>query len=179
MNLSKTALALGLLNFVGLVLLGYLSLRQPAIVYVDSTKILNEYEGMKSARMSYQQKSLTWKANIDTLVAEVQNDISKYTKSRATLTAKEKGLTEDLIRSKQKQLTNYQQALTEKARQEDQQMTEQVLTEVNAFIEKYGKQKGYTIVMAATAYGNIAYAEKGLDITEEVLAGLNKEYTGL
>jgi outer membrane protein len=57
-------------------------------------------------------------------------------------------------------------------------MTGDVLTQINAYLKKYGKAKGYKIVMAATEYGNIAYADEGLDITADVLVGLNKEYAG-
>lgn len=94
------------------------------------------------------------------------------------MTAKEKQLSQELIRTKQKQLMDYQQALNTQAQQEDQKMTGDVLTQINAYLKKYGKEKGYKIVMAATEYGNIAYADEALDITADVLVGLNKEYAG-
>lgn len=57
-------------------------------------------------------------------------------------------------------------------------MTADVVNEVNAFLKEYGEEKGYTIIMAATEYGNIAYADEDLDITDEVLERLNKQYAG-
>jgi outer membrane protein len=147
-------------------------------VYVDSAKLVNEYEGMKAARATYQQKASSWKANVDTLTAEVQKQIMAYEKEVSKMSAKEKQLSQELIRTKQRQLMDYQQAMNTQAQQEDQKMTGEVLTQINAYLKKYGKAHGYKIVMAATEYGNIAYADESLDITADVLKGLNEEYQG-
>ena len=178
MNLTRIVLALCVLNFIGILALAYINFRHSEIVYVDSNQLINNYKGMQDARKAYQQKAAAWKANIDTLANEVQQQIMQYEKETAKMTAKERQLSQELIRTKQKQLMEYQQAMNTQAQQEDSKMTGEVISQINAYIKKYGKQKGYTIVMAATDYGNIAYADEGLDITKEVLEGLNKEYSG-
>jgi outer membrane protein len=147
-------------------------------VYVDSAKLINNYKGMVDARKAYQIKASTWKANIDTLASEVQSQIVKYEKESRAMTAKERELSQELIRAKQKQLSEYQQAIGTQAQQADDTMTKKVLEQVNLYLKKYGKSNGYAIVFAATEYGNIAYAEDFLDVTDTVLEGLNKEYTG-
>ena len=149
-----------------------------SLAYVDSTKLLNGYEGMIVARKAYQQKALLWQANVDTLTNEVREEMAQYEKESATMSAKEKELAQELIRTKQQQLVDYQRAIKGQAQQEDQQMTTEVLTTVNAFITTYGKERGYDIVFAATDAGNIVYARESMDITEEVLNGLNKQYKG-
>lgn len=164
--------------FIGTATLFYLHFSQQKVAYVDSAKLINGYQGMIEARKEYQKKSAMWKANIDTLMSEVKTSIQDYEKNSSRMTAKEKELSKELIRTKQKQLNDYQKAMSEKAGQEDAAMTGQVLDEVNAFIQKYGKEHGYRIIMAATEYGNIAYAADGLDITDEVLEGLNQTYAG-
>jgi len=148
------------------------------LVYVDSSKLVNGYKGMEVARKEYQKKTSVWKANIDTLVVEIQQEIVKYEKESLHMTAKEKDLTKKLIQTKQQQLADYQKAIKEKAGQEDNLMTKKVLDEVNAYIKEYGKKNHYRIILAATDYGNIAYASEELDKTEEVLEGLNKKYKG-
>lgn len=178
MKLTKILLVLGILNFAGLLGLAYITYQRSSIVYVDSNQLINNYKGMQDARKVYQQKASSWKANIDTLTQEVQQQIMKYEKESAKMTVKERQLSQELIRTKQKQLMDYQQAMNTQAQQEDSKMTAEVISQINAYIKKYGERKGYTIVMAATDYGNIAYADEGLDITAEVLEGLNKEYSG-
>lgn len=161
-------LTLGIFYFTG----------KSKVVYVDSAKLLNNYKGMQDARAAYQKKAGAWKANIDTLASEVQQQIFKYEKESGGMSVKERQLSQELIRTRQKQFADYQQATSTQAQQEDAKMTSEVVTQVNAYLKKYGQSHGYTIILAATEYGNLAYADEKLDITEEVLAGLNKEYGG-
>lgn len=175
----RFAFLLGILNSIGIIALLIFSLsKDQKIVYVDSAQLINNYQGMHDARKSYEQKASTWKANIDTLGNEVQQFIMKYEKENSAMTAKERQLSQELIRTKQKQLMEYQQAMNTQAQQEDAKMTGEVVSQINAYLKKYGKEKGYKIVMAATEYGNIAYADEALDVTKEVIEGLNKEYKG-
>lgn len=156
----------------------YFYIHQQNIVYVDSSQLVNGYKGMQVARKAYQQKASTWKANVDTLASEVQKQIMQYEKEVSKMTAKEKQLSQELIKTKQNQLVEYQRAMQTQAQQEDGKMTGDVVSQINAYLKKYGKDHHYKIIMAATQYGNIAYADDGLDITKEVLEGLNKEYDG-
>jgi outer membrane protein len=151
--------------------------RKESIVYVDSVKLVNGYKGMQAARKEFETKTAAWKANLDTLRTELEGKIKEYEAGKTRLGAKEKALTEELIRTRQEQYMNYQNIIAEKIQNEDQELTTKVLGKVNDYIKKYGEDKGYAIIMAATQYGNIVYAEKGMDITEQVLEGLNKELT--
>jgi len=177
--MQRVLLGIGIINLVAILVLSIVTLKPGRdVVYVDSSKLLNQYKGMEAARAAYQQKASAWKANIDTLANEVQQQIFKYEKESKSLTAKERQLSQELIRSKQKQFADYQQAMNTQAQQEDAKMTQEVVTQINAYLKKYGEANGYKIILAATQYGNLAYADEGLDITDEVLAGLNKEYSG-
>src|SRR5688572_20969789 len=177
--IQRFLVGLGVLNLIAVIFLFvYLFPSANKIVYIDSAKLLNNYKGMQDARAAYQQKASAWKANVDTLTVEVQRQIMTYEKESPKMTIKERQLSQELIRTKQKQLYDYQQALNTQAQQEDAKMTADVVTQVNAYIKKYGESHGYKIILAATEYGNLAYAHEGLDITDEILYGLNKEYVG-
>lgn len=177
--MNRGTLILSILNLTTLVIfLIYYFTSRNELVYVESNKLLDQYQGMIDARKVYQQKALTWQANIDTLSNEVKRQIGDYEKEMSRMTRKEKQLSEELIRTKQQQLNEYQQAMNAKAQQEDAEMTQRVLSQVNGYLKRYGEEKGYKVILAATDYGNIAYAEERFNITDEVILGLNSEYVG-
>lgn len=175
---NHTQTILLVLLTAGLMVLAYFQFSQNDIAYVDSSKLINSYQGMVDARKAYQHNSSTWKANIDTLAADLKKAISRYEKESGQMSEKEKSLSQELIRTKQKQLMDYQKAIEEKAKLEDSKKTGQVLEQVNAYLKKFGAENKYKIILVATEIGNIAYAQEGVDVTEEVLTGLNKEYVG-
>jgi len=147
------------------------------VAYVDSAKILNEYKGSAEAKKVYQEKAKVWQANIDTLTNEVKGAIQKYEKSIATMSKKEQDLSKQLIQAKQKQLSDYQNGIQNNAKQEDGKLTQSIVTQINAFLTRYGKQHNYKLILIANQSGTIAYAREGLDITTEVIEQLNNEYS--
>ena len=167
--------AIVLLLVAGSYLFQWLETREE-LAYVDSSKLINNYAGMLEARKAFKDKSMLWKANIDTLTQEVRMAISSYEKEASSMSQKEQNLSKELIETKKLQLADYQKAINEKVRQEDLVMTNHVVNEINSYLEIYGKKKGYHLIIAATEYGNVAYAEKGIDVTDEVLAELNRLY---
>jgi outer membrane protein len=146
------------------------------IAYVDSGKIFNEYKGAADARKAFQVKSKVWQSNIDTLTGEVKNNIQKYEKSLATMSSNEQLLNRQLIQTKQKQLQDYQRAIQENAKQENDKLTQGIVVHINSFLTNYGKKNNYKLILIANPSGTIAYAREGLDITADVIEGLNSEY---
>lgn len=160
-----------------LFLLFSFAFRNDKIAYVDSAKILNDYKGSAEAKKAYQAKAKVWQANIDTLTNEVQAAIKNYEKSIATMSKKEQDLSRQLIQSKQKQLAEYQHGIQENAKQEDSKLAQGIVTQVNGYLAQYGKEHNYKMILIANQSGTIAYAREGLDITANVLDGLNNEYS--
>lgn len=160
-----------------LVLCGYvLFFKKDEIAYVDSSKILSEFKGAEEAKTAFSKKTKTWQLNIDSLTTEIQDAIKKYEKDLATMPVKEQELSKQLLGSKQKQLSDYQNAIRQNAQHEDSKLSQAVVAQVNTYLVKYGKSHKYKLILIANQSGTIAYAREGLDITKDVIEGLNKDY---
>lgn len=146
------------------------------IAYIETNVLLQKYEGFKKAQAEYQKKAAVWKANSDTLVKSWEAELKKYEKERAGMSAKERELKEQLLGNKQQQISNYREAMQKKSKDEEQNMMQTVYNEVNDFVSKYGKSKGYKYVLGANGTGNILYADQAENITDKVLEGLNSYY---
>ncbi len=164
------------LSLAAIVFAAILYFTKKEIVYVDSMKLITNFKGAKVAKDAYEKKIAVWKANIDTLTMETNREIAKHEKEKKGMSAREQKLSEQLIGTKQQQLESYRQATAENASKEDQEITGKVFKEINDFLKQYGEKKGYEFIMAATNVGNIVFAKKGNDITDEVLEKMNAEY---
>ena len=151
-------------------------LHSDKIVYVDSAKILLQYKGAIEAKSSYDAKSKVWENNVQTLTAEFKAAMQNYEKGLAKMTDKERELSRQLIGSKQQELNNYQKAIQQNAQQENAQLLQGVVSKINEFLTRYGKEQHYRMILIANQSGTIAYGEDGSDITKEVLDKLNAEY---
>ena len=174
--MKKGTLIFNIVVVVALIALIWLHFRTDKIAYVDTNILMQKYEGMKQARVEFQQKSKSWQANSDTLVKQWEAELKSYEKERSSMSAKEKQLKEEILRSKQMQINKYQQATQDKAKAEEQKLTQSVLNIVNDYITEYGKKHGYKYILGANGAGSILYANRNNEITEAILEGLNKEY---
>ncbi|MGB0525986.1 MAG: OmpH family outer membrane protein, partial [Flammeovirgaceae bacterium] len=62
------------------------------LAYVDSQKLLANYEGMQRAQNDFQAKAISWQANVDTLGKELQVKLASHEKNVSSMTKKEKQL---------------------------------------------------------------------------------------
>ena len=142
--------------------------------YIDTGKLMENYTSLQNVRAKMKLEASKNQSNVDTLTMEFEKALKKHEKSYSTMSAKEKQLSEELMRTKQDQLVQYQQATKQKLMAQEQQLSQEAISVANNLITEYGKRKGYSIIFA-TSNGSLAYAEKGLDITDNVLEVLNKK----
>jgi outer membrane protein len=178
-GLSKPLLYVAFLFALAATVISLVALiRSHEIVYVDSIKLFSNYKGSLKAKAEYEKKLAQWKANIDTLTSELNNSFAKYEKEKARMSAKERKVTEELLMTKRQQTENYNAAVSENAKKEDQAVTSQITKEINDFLKRYGEEHGYDFILGATNSGNVVFAKNGKNITDDVLKGLNGAYQG-
>ncbi|WP_431160490.1 OmpH family outer membrane protein [Flagellimonas beolgyonensis] len=168
---SLTAVAFGVVSF-------FIPQSNSELAYVDVNKLLLGYERAKVDRETFTRKTSVMKANVDSLMTDWQNELKVYEKERASMTKKELALKQELLQNKQQQINNYQQVVQKQIEQEDQKMTQTVINDINDYVKAYGKEHNHLIIFGAQGNGNIMYADKGTDLTDKILEGLNKQYHG-
>ena len=147
------------------------------LVYVDVNKLLEGYERTAMERAAFNEKATTLRANVDSLLAQWQQELKDYERERANMTKKELELKQELLGNKQQQISNYQQAIQQQIEEEDQKVTQTVINDINDHVKEYGERHGHRIIFGASGNGSIMYAEDGADLTEKVLEGLNAQYS--
>lgn len=176
--MKKIVLPLSILAVVLSVFTLIFSQNTSDLVYVDVNKLLDGYKRTKVVRGEFEKKAKSLKSNVDSLVTDWQKELKLYEKERSGYSKKELELKQELLGNKQQQINNYQQAIQKQIQEEDKKATQTVVNDINDYVKEFGKKKGYKIIFGASGSGNIMYADKSSDLTEEVLAGLNSEFEG-
>ncbi len=146
------------------------------VVYVDVNKLFKEYDRSAFLQKNLEETVERLKSNVDSLQVDWQNELKNYEKERNSMSEKELDLKKQLLGTKQQQLNNYRQIIERQIQEEEQKTTQAVIKDINAFVTEYGENKNYIIIHGATGSGNIMYAKKSVDITDEVLKALNKRF---
>lgn len=174
--MTKNKLSIGLIGII-ICLLGFIAFekgfKNEKIAYIDSAKLLDKSKAFQALQQQSKIEEEKAKSNLDTLMNEFDFSLKSYEKNMSTMSAKENQMAKELLKNKQTQLIQYQQAIKQKVEKEQQMKMQEILKGVNSYISDYGKKNGYKIIFA-TSNGNIAYGDESMDITEKIIEGINQ-----
>ena len=92
--------------------------------------------------------------------------------------ADQRQTTEQRLSREQQQLQTYQQNATAQFQNDKATEDAKLYDKVDDFVKQYAKQKGYKLVLTYSKGGNaVLYGDASLDITADVVKGLNDSYT--
>jgi outer membrane protein len=155
-----------------------LILHRPKIAYVRSQDLIEKYQGTIEARAEFEKKKSTLIANVDSLKMDFERAKNRYINMAGKLNVNQRMEQEKVLTQQQSQLMQYSDAIDQKVQEEDQKMMQEVLNQVNSFVEEYAVREGYSVILGTTLSGSLLYGEKSLDVTDPLLTGLNNHYKG-
>jgi outer membrane protein len=149
----------------------------PAVVFVNSDSLTNNYEYFKAVRLKLQNLSLSAQNEIAAKGQAFQKEVAAYQKTASSLTPMQKAATEKRLQKKQQDLEALNQNTAKQLQDESAEQNVKLYQKIAAFLKNYTKEKGYKIVLTYSATNpNMLYGDDSLDVTKDVLAGLNDAY---
>lgn len=147
------------------------------IAYVEVDSIMSQYKFCKDYTQILEKKSQNIQNTVNAkgrslqaAAAKFQQDIqnNKYTQQQAE--AVQAGL-----QKQDADLRALQQRLGSEFQTETDKFNKALRDSIQHFLAAYNKDKKFSIILSK-AGDNLLYADKAYDITNEVIAGLNKAY---
>lgn len=151
---------------------------QPKIAYVNNSTLLNEYNGMKEGQRLLEEKLGTWQNNLDTLEADIDQYIRDYRENFPTMDDQERARTEKFIKEQQERFFSYREQIEENAGVEEAKISNELIAQINNYLNQYGERKDLDIIIGVTDGGNVLYGKNEHDITAQVISNLNNSYEG-
>jgi outer membrane protein len=145
-------------------------------VYVNGDSLLEKYEYFKKAKKDFEIKSTRTENEIKSRQANLEREFANYQQTGASMTTEQRAKVEETLMRKEQSLREFSEDAAMKFQEEQNKFNEQLFDKVASFLKEYCKDKNYKIVLNYTKGTTILYADESLDITEEVLAGLNEEF---
>jgi len=166
-------LAAGAIALLAVVAATGLWLTRPSVAYIDSARLMRQYDGAIAVRQQLQDKQREWRGNVQTLRAETSALGEQLT--QASLSPQDIEATRDSLQASQRRLARYQRAVEQKAQSMQKELMQPVYDQLNADLRRFGKQNGYDLIFGTVSGGNILYAKEATDITDAFLASIGNE----
>ncbi|HKG07659.1 MAG TPA: OmpH family outer membrane protein [Pedobacter sp.] len=147
------------------------------IVYVNSDSLLTKYLYFKDLKAKMETKAKAAEADMASKGQAFQREVAQYQAQQNTLPADQRAATEERLGRKQRELQAYQQNASSALQSEQNSENAKLYDKVADYLKEYSKKKGYKMVLTYSKGASaILFADESLDVTSEVIVGLNDSY---
>lgn len=152
-----------------------------AIVYFNLDKVLSEYDMANELRSAVESKVANINQEVTRRGNKLQSDVNAFQDkmNKGLMTRSVAEVQSQKLSDQQAEFQNYALQKEQEINEEQAVMMNQLADAINTYIQKLNEEMQYALVL--TTQGDILSApvvagDASLDITEQVIAGLNEEY---
>lgn len=146
------------------------------IAYINSDTVLKYYDYLKVNKDQLEAKTKKMDQEYRNRAMGLQNEITAYQRNASNMTPNQARAAEEDLGKKQQNLQLYQQSLSQQLMQEETKLNRELYDRITTFLKKYGQDRDLQIVLKFDPTSDVLYGRESLDITQDVLTGLNIDY---
>ena len=196
--MKNTSLILSVISLIAVVVFGIVSLTKggnqaeaPAegeavetvaskgdIVYIDLDRILMEYDMANDLRSVVETKAQNIQAEVTRRGQKLEKEVAAYQEKiqKGLMTRSVAEVQGQKLQQQEIDFNNYAAQKQQEINEEQVVMMNQLGDAIQTFINKYNEEKQYAMILTNSGGAPVITANASLDITDDVLAGLNDEY---
>lgn len=155
--------------------------QQGSIVWFDLDRVLNEYDMANDLRSVVDTKIQGIQEEVNRRGTKLQNDVNKFQSDidKGVLVrsvAEQRG---QRLQEQQNSFNNYTNQKQQEIAEEQSVMMNKIGDAINTYLQKLNEEKKYAMIISTQGSvlpAPVAVGDPSLDITDEIIAGLNDEY---
>lgn len=155
--------------------------------YVNVDTLIDKYLVYKDLKKDFETQSRIKESELRNKGASFENEIANFQKTLDNMPVGEAKANERQIaikgqefETRKRELMRQQQEAENDLYKQEEGIRKKLMDNINDFVKKYAEQNGYTFIFsyskAAALSGGMMYGQGSLDITLDVVKGLNEAY---
>jgi outer membrane protein len=145
------------------------------IAYVDIDTLQSNYNYFKQKKAEFESRQKNIDAELERTANTLQNDyIALQKKAQAgSLSQAEGEKAQQSLGQRQQELELKKQNLGSKFIKDQEAFNKEIFDNLHKIIEEYNTTKGYDYILSYSKDGSILYANKELDVTQDIIKDMN------
>ena len=146
------------------------------VAYIDLDSLENNYTYYKKIKTEFEHKQSAANNEISGMQKKYQNRAMQLQQKGSTMTQPEQEAAMQEINKMQQDLQSRKQAIDNDLYNYNSKMKEDILTRIQNYLKQYNKDGRYSYIFSYEP-GFMFYKDSTLNITPDVIAGLNELYS--
>ncbi|MEI9921722.1 MAG: OmpH family outer membrane protein [Bacteroidota bacterium] len=143
------------------------------VAYVNYDTLLKYYDFVKIGRDKLDAQAKSYDAQLLARQTSLQREVQAYQQGANNLTRGQAIALEEDLQKKGQNLQLFQQSLSQQLEEERSKVVEQLHTKLTDYLKTYSKERGIAAVLKFDRESDVLYAGDSLDISKDVIKGLN------
>ncbi len=148
------------------------------IAFVDVDSLATQYEFCKDGQKELESKQNAYSSQLNSKAQALQNamaDFQNKLQNGGFTSQQQAQAAQTKLQKQQEQIQQFQTKINNDMNAATLKYQQVLRDSLNNFLNEYNKDGRYKMILSKSG-DNILYADKALDITNDVVAGLNKRY---
>jgi outer membrane protein len=145
------------------------------IAYVDIDTLEANYDYFKKKKAEFETRQKNIDAELERMANTLQNEYIALQKKaqNGELSQSEGEAAQQRLMQKQNELENKRSTLGNKYLKDQEDFNKEIHDNLHEYIKEYNEEMGYDYILSYSKDGSILYANDALDITRDVIEGMN------
>jgi len=147
------------------------------IVYVNTDSLIAKYEFYQKTKKDLEKKQAQAEQDLNARGQQFQNEVISLQQNYQKMSVQDAKAAEQGLAQKEQNLLQYRESISRQLLEEEQKLSKKLNENVYDYLERYCEAQGHIYVLPYSRVGGgVLFGDSTLDVTSEVIKGLNAEY---
>ncbi|MCT4604271.1 MAG: OmpH family outer membrane protein [Marinifilum sp.] len=151
-----------------------------AVVYINTDSLLSNYNFSRDLNEKFLKKQEDSRTDFNFKAQKLEKEAVEFQRklqNNGFLTRQRAQEAQQKLIAKQQNLQQLDRELSAELMGEQNANSKRLFDSVTNYLKQYNSTRNYSLILSTTKGGNVLFSQDGLDITQEIIDGLNARYT--
>jgi outer membrane protein len=157
----------------------YIAMGSDMIVYVNLDSLVHGYDMYFDMRSEFENKVQSKERDFGSRRKKLESEIRVFQEKieQGLVTRSQAQQLQETLQRKEQELAQLGQQMQAELAEEEAVILRRIQNNIQKYIKEYNANKGYRLILSNTSGSVVLYGEPALNITHDVLVGLNSSYS--
>jgi outer membrane protein len=148
------------------------------VVYVNIDSLVRGYDMYFDLQKEFEEKAKKKDGDFTARMRKFESDARDFQEKveKGLVTRSQAQQLQEGLAKREQELLQLRQQLQSELQEEESVMLRQIQNNIQSYVSEYNKDKKYSLILSTSGSTVVLFGDPALNITSEVLAGLNETY---
>mgnify|MGYP003642045729 FL=1 len=146
------------------------------VAYIVTDSVINNFDYFKERSAEIAEKGNKYQSELTNRAQGFEKEVASFQNSNANMTMNQARAKQEELMTKEKNLMTFRENIMAELSADETKLYNEVYDKIQVYLNDYAASNDLEMILSYTRGGGVWYANKSLDITDDVIAGINDDY---